>query len=180
MRGQTHRLVPRIQVNLQSAYRSHLVLRDDWSTVEPNGPVRHIISPVKEILLLETYNTTCIDKESCEAAIRNLQKDHMRNGTDINYSFLIGGDGRIYEGLGWYMTRSSNMTVATIALLGSFSDFDPTFDQKEKLKDLLHNAIKKSLLSYCYSVFIRYDHMESFENIVNLAVELEKERKNDC
>lgn len=33
--------------------------------------------------------------------MRVMQNDHMKAKPDISYNFVIGGDGTIFEGIGW-------------------------------------------------------------------------------
>ena len=50
----------------------------------------------------------CFDLDSCIAEVRFIQNLHMdkNDWDDIGYSFLIGVDGRVYEGRGWNVLAS--------------------------------------------------------------------------
>ncbi|KAK2146721.1 hypothetical protein LSH36_586g01011 [Paralvinella palmiformis] len=45
----------------------------------------------------------CYTLDDCSAVVRAIQRMHMdSNGwDDIGYNFLVGEDGRVYEGRGW-------------------------------------------------------------------------------
>ena len=47
--------------------------------------------------------SSCSDLATCSQIVRGIQDWHINgNGwCDIGYSFLVGGDGNIYEGRGW-------------------------------------------------------------------------------
>ncbi len=71
---------------------------------------------------------SCYDQVSCSAEVREIQDLHMdTNGwDDIGYSFLIGGDGQVYEGRGWNVqgahTQNWNDIGYGIDFMGLFTD----------------------------------------------------------
>jgi peptidoglycan recognition protein len=73
----------------------------------------------------------CFDKESCISVVQGIQNYHMDgNGwTDIGYSFLIGEDGRVYEGCGWDVIGAHTLNYNSISngfcVLGDFTGWTP-------------------------------------------------------
>ena len=69
---------------------------------------------------------SCYDQENCMGLVRGIQNFHMdtRGWNDIGYSFLIGGDGNVYEGRGWNVegahTKSFNDQGYGIDFIGTF------------------------------------------------------------
>ncbi|XP_054265364.1 peptidoglycan-recognition protein LF-like [Macrosteles quadrilineatus] len=66
---------------------------------------KRIHSPVTSVFFTSTNTRTCSDTDSCSDLICQLQLQHMQELpgylADIRYNFLIGGDGRVYQGRGW-------------------------------------------------------------------------------
>uniref|UniRef100_A0A8C4WFC1 Peptidoglycan-recognition protein n=1 Tax=Gopherus evgoodei TaxID=1825980 RepID=A0A8C4WFC1_9SAUR len=60
-------------------------------------------TPVPYVIIYHTAGSSCISQASCSQLVRSIQNYHMdSNGwADIGYNFLIGEDGRVYEGRGW-------------------------------------------------------------------------------
>ena len=76
------------------------------------------------------------------AECRAIQNYHMdSNGwSDIGYSFLIGGDGNVYEGRGWNKvgahTYGFNDVGYGIDFIGTFIDHNPTSAAQSVYLDL--------------------------------------------
>ena len=55
------------------------------------------------------------------------QSDHYLGWCDIGYNFLIGGDGAVYEGVGWNNvgthTVGYNDRAVAYSMIGNFEDF---------------------------------------------------------
>ncbi|XP_054259618.1 peptidoglycan-recognition protein SB2-like [Macrosteles quadrilineatus] len=79
-----------------------IVKRSEWGALPP---VKVELKPHLTTTVMFTYSTRCkpcFDQEKCSKRARNIQKTHMSVGfQDIPYNFLVGGDGRVYEGRGW-------------------------------------------------------------------------------
>ena len=63
-----------------------------------------------------------------------------RKWSDIGYSFLIGGDGKIYEGRGWNKsgahTQGFNSQGYGVAFIGDFTSTNPTPAAQRAFHDL--------------------------------------------
>ncbi|XP_055948297.1 peptidoglycan-recognition protein 2-like isoform X2 [Argiope bruennichi] len=78
-----------------------IISRSQWSA-RPPSQRNSIKRPVKHVIIGHTVTPQCPNKEACSAQMRNMQNHHINLGWgDIGYNFVIGGDGRVYEGAGW-------------------------------------------------------------------------------
>ena len=79
----------------------------------------------------------CETEEDCKAVVRAIQDYHMdSNGwSDIGYSFLVGGDGNVYEGRGWNKvgahTYGYNSVGYGVCFIGSFTNINPDPEAEE-------------------------------------------------
>ena len=64
--------------------------------------VNRVKLPVTKLYILETSTSNCFDYKGCKVRM-NLQWEWFQSlgYSDIQYNFLIGGDGSIFEGLSW-------------------------------------------------------------------------------
>ena len=108
----------------------------------------------------------CSTKSACIARVKSIQNGHMNNNvkgklkyfahavsqqiislqrwSDIGYSFLIGGDGRVYEGRGWKRvgahTGGYNSVGYGVSFIGTFTSAYPnqamiaTYERFQKVK----------------------------------------------
>ena len=73
----------------------------------------------------------CFNFDDCAAEVRAIQDLHIDGNSwnDIGYSFLIGGDGNVYEGRGWNVqgahTQGFNDVGYGIDFMGNFIDHLP-------------------------------------------------------
>ncbi|KAG8229695.1 hypothetical protein J437_LFUL015023 [Ladona fulva] len=111
----------------QSVECPSIVSRSVWGAREPNGTTV-MTTPVEYVIVHHTATGNCSSTDSCSRILRDIQKYHMdeRNGrfSDIGYSFLVGGDGKVYEGRGWNKqgahTKNYNDKGIGIAFIGNF------------------------------------------------------------
>jgi len=104
--------------------RPGLVLREKWcpgcySTNENNGTPTHIV----------IHHSVTPNYDDSYGRVFNIRNDHLAIGDpDIGYHYLIGSDGRIYEGLqggpdkkGYHFSGMNSHTIG-VCLLGTFHD----------------------------------------------------------
>ncbi|XP_043912308.1 peptidoglycan recognition protein 1-like [Protopterus annectens] len=79
-----------------------IISRSEWRAQQPNCTY-HLSTPVTYAVIHHTAGSPCSTRLSCISQVKSIQKYHMTHNRwcDIGYSFLIGGDGNIYEGAGW-------------------------------------------------------------------------------
>ncbi|XP_030400216.1 LOW QUALITY PROTEIN: peptidoglycan recognition protein 3-like [Gopherus evgoodei] len=113
-------------------------------------------TPVPYVIIYHTAGSSCISQASCSQLVRSIQNYHMdSNGwADIGYNFLIGEDGRVYEGRGWstWGTHASawNDISLGFSLLGTFSSTVPSAAALNIAQDLIQCAVNMGSLSSSY------------------------------
>lgn len=83
-----------------------IVRRDEWHGRAPNySRTLPLELPATRAIIIHTATESCFDLETCSVRVRSIQNYHMDgiNWADIGFNFLVGGDGRVYEGRGWQM-----------------------------------------------------------------------------
>lgn len=121
--------------------------------------VEYVIIPVKNIIIHHTVTGECSTENECSSTLRNIQNFHMEQLEfhDIGYNFMIGGDGNVYQGVGWHRigahTRGYNSRSIGIALIGDFSDNLPSQKMLQALKDLLACGVEIGEIDRNYKLF---------------------------
>lgn len=90
--------------------------RQNWGANETVTSKENIIFPAHSILLLESGGLICYDKQNCFKEV--LQSQNNQSGL---VNFIIGGDGRTYEGCGWSCKSvySPDNKTLTLGLIGT-------------------------------------------------------------
>ncbi|XP_054262689.1 peptidoglycan-recognition protein LE-like [Macrosteles quadrilineatus] len=83
--------------------RPIIMERASWGALPPMGKVNPMEPPADTIVFtLNTGTSPCFNEDECRRTVREIQARHMGKGlADIQYNFLVGGDGNLYEGRGW-------------------------------------------------------------------------------
>ncbi|KAH9375600.1 hypothetical protein HPB48_013816 [Haemaphysalis longicornis] len=104
------------------------VTRQEWGARPPRDPPKRLrVQPVRLLFVHHTTEDECLDFASCSAKMRYWQDFHMdtRGWDDLGYSFLIGGDGRVYVSRGWDRsgrhTFGYNDVALAVSFMGDFS-----------------------------------------------------------
>ncbi|XP_077536154.1 peptidoglycan recognition protein 3-like [Haemaphysalis longicornis] len=104
------------------------VTRQEWGARPPRDPPKRLrVQPVRLLFVHHTTEDECLDFASCSAKMRYWQDFHMntRGWDDLGYSFLIGGDGRVYVSRGWDRsgrhTFGYNNVALAVSFMGDFS-----------------------------------------------------------
>ncbi|KAG6458845.1 hypothetical protein O3G_MSEX011079 [Manduca sexta] len=81
---------------------------------------------------------------------------NSKNFDDIGYTFMIGGDGTVYEGVGWnrvgYHTIGYDRSAIGIAFIGNYNRDTATGQQLEALNELLACGVKLGHLTPDYRI----------------------------
>ena len=123
--------------------------------LEPQIPLEH---PVNYVVILHTETQNCSTQSRCVFLTRNIQNYHIerRGWLDIGYSFLIGGDGNVYEGRGWdargSFAKSLNHLAIGIAVIGNFNSVLPSDRQIFALKYWIEEGVKLKKISPDYKI----------------------------
>lgn len=119
--------------------------------------------PVQYLFIHHTAGSECSTAASCEQQMRNLQSFHKSIGNcDIAYNYLVGGDGRVYEGRGWARsgahTFGYNFNSVAICYIGDFTSRLPNPAQLQAGKDMVHCAEIDGVVTGNYGL---YGHRDS-------------------
>jgi len=107
-----------------------------------------------------TVTTSCTSLESCSAQLKSIQRDHMNRtdiGNDIGYSFLIGEDGRVYEGRTWGVvgahTKGYNSRAYGFSVIGNFMNRAPNQAALDALQGIIDCGVELGHLDTDYELF---------------------------
>ncbi|XP_044844983.1 peptidoglycan-recognition protein SC2-like [Mauremys mutica] len=134
-----------------------IVSRSQWGARSPKSRTS-LKTPVSYVVIHHTAGNRCTSQESCSQQVKGIQNYHMgsRGWSDIGYNFLIGEDGRVYEGRGWN-TRGAhasgwNDKSLGLAFLGNFSNGVPSAAARFAAQSLIRCAINRGSLSSSYTL----------------------------
>lgn len=107
-----------------------MVSRKEWGARPPKRVV-HMNTPVTVLFIHHTDMQSCHSLDQCIKDMRIIQNFHMddRGWNDIAYNYLIGEDGRVYEGRGWNSVGSHtlgwNDVSIAFSVMGNYTDHVP-------------------------------------------------------
>ncbi|KAL1130485.1 hypothetical protein AAG570_011733, partial [Ranatra chinensis] len=142
-------------------YQKRLVKHFEWRGLAPRRcPCPLVTSPACYVVIGHTVCKNYTKREDCEQQVRNIQHFHFSLGyNDIAYNFLVGGDGFIYEGVGWdhigSHTKFFNGESIGIAFIGTFIDVLPPARQMEAAKALIEEGVRLGKLTPDYKLFLQ-------------------------
>ncbi|GFT51628.1 peptidoglycan-recognition protein SB1, partial [Nephila pilipes] len=142
---------------LNAATCPEIVTRAQWGA-RTARPSRSLALPVNHVFIHHTDGATCSSKETCSKVIRQIQEDHQKRKkfADIGYSFLVGGDGRIYEGRGWKAvgahTEGYNSKALGISFMGNFDKVEPSTAMLIVAKNLIDCGVQKKFITVSHEV----------------------------
>ncbi|KAJ8668491.1 hypothetical protein QAD02_010154 [Eretmocerus hayati] len=135
------------------------ISKTEWEAVTPKIPSNNLkIKPFDWVIISHTDTGSCFEQIECSLLMHRIQTMNMetKGWENIGYNFLIGGDGNIYEGLGWdregLRTRGYHKKNLEIALIGDFESSEPTVDQLESLKKFLKYGVQLKELDKEYKL----------------------------
>lgn len=134
------------------------VPRHAWGARPPKGWERLKVQPVPRFFVHHTTEAECFDFWSCSQRMRYWQNFHMdtRDWFDLGYSFLIGGDGRVYVARGWDAegahTKGHNKDALAASFIGDFSRHLPTPRAIWALHRLLQCGVALGKISADYTI----------------------------
>lgn len=77
--------------------------------------------------------------------------------SDIGYSFLVGEDGRIYEGRGWDRvgahTKGYNSVALALSFMGSYMTHNPGSAALDAASAWLSCAVSKGMITSSYKLY---------------------------
>ncbi|EHB13107.1 Peptidoglycan recognition protein I-alpha [Heterocephalus glaber] len=132
----------------------NIIPRSAWEARETHCPQMSL--PAKYVIIIHTAGVSCNVSMDCLLRLRGIQSFHMdkKDFCDIGYHFLVGQDGGVYEGLGWYSqgshTYGFNDVALGIAFMGNFVEKPPNAAALEAAQDLIQCAVVKGYLAPNY------------------------------
>ncbi|KAG5676718.1 hypothetical protein PVAND_006530 [Polypedilum vanderplanki] len=78
----------------------NLISRDEWNAAPPKSGIPFLESPIKRIIIAHTAGEFCDNENECKFVVKRIQNENSHLD-DIPYNFLIGNDGKVYEGRGF-------------------------------------------------------------------------------
>ncbi|KAH8302625.1 hypothetical protein KR044_009001, partial [Drosophila immigrans] len=126
---------------------------------ESSEPLDALKLPVGRVIIAHTATEGCASSEGCSYRARFIQSYHMDslNWGQVGYNFMIGGDGRAYEGRGWDFigahTYGSNSISIAIAFIGNYDQIEPTAKQLKTCLLLIAEGVRLKKLKTDYRIF---------------------------
>nr|UVJ49772.1 peptidoglycan recognition protein [Grapholitha molesta] len=134
-----------------------VVTRQQWDGLNPTR-AEYLPRPVGLVVIMHTVSPTCSTDQGCAEQVRNLQTYFLDTlgYWDLGPSFLIGGNGKVYEGPGWLHvgahTYGYNRKSIGISFIGNFNSDQPTPKALAAAKALIKCGVTKGHLKADYKV----------------------------
>jgi N-acetylmuramoyl-L-alanine amidase len=93
------------------------------------------------------------------AIMRSIQNYHIDSlgWPDIGYNYLVGEDGRAYEGRGWDAegahTYGYNSDAVAVSCIGDFSNVEPNAAAQAAIQNTFACAVQQGFLTSTYEMF---------------------------
>lgn len=135
-----------------------IVSRQEWGARQTKDS-HHMNTPVTTLFIHHTAMQPCITLQDCCHEMRTIQNFHMdtRGWDDIGYNFLIGQDGRVYEGRGWNRegahTKGWNNVAIAFSVMGNFMTHVPNQAALDAVNLMIACAIKENKLTPNYKLY---------------------------
>ncbi|CAF1141935.1 unnamed protein product [Rotaria sp. Silwood1] len=122
-----------------------LVTRIEWGAREPTSITNLTSKPLSFFVIHHAEDpSSCYDDESCIERVKEIQIFHQNSQgwVDIGYHFLVGENGKVYEGREWDRQAAHspgwNNDAYGICFIGNFNTSSPN----EKALKAAHSWIK--------------------------------------
>lgn len=124
--------------------------RAAWLAQPSVKPLLPLQLPVKKVTFDVTSSDYCGTQASCTFRIRFLQTFHIESlgQKDINYNFVVGGDGNVYVGRGWNHSTDGFEGL----VVGFVCQSKPTTSQRNIAIELLSRGIELGTLVSDYQL----------------------------
>ncbi|KAF5303682.1 hypothetical protein FQR65_LT00826 [Abscondita terminalis] len=126
----------------------NIINRTGWSAQSPAGEINRLTGPVKLVIISHTASKSATTEEDNAHLVRLIQTFHIksRKWNDIAYNFLIGCDGKVYEGRGWGAvgahTLGYNQLGIGISFIGCFMNILPSESALSQAKALIMHGVE--------------------------------------
>uniref|UniRef100_UPI00358F0622 peptidoglycan-recognition protein SC2-like n=1 Tax=Myxine glutinosa TaxID=7769 RepID=UPI00358F0622 len=135
-----------------------IVKREEWGARPPNATT-NLTGPQPLVVIHHTNWDSCWTQEQCKAEVRKVQDFHMdvRKWWDIGYNFLVGEDGRAYEGRGWTTqgahAKGYNGRSIGICVMGTFMDAAPNIAALRTLQKIITYGVTQGFIDFNYTLY---------------------------
>ncbi|KAH8235039.1 hypothetical protein KR032_007980 [Drosophila birchii] len=130
------------------------VTRPYWLAQPPSHPLNPLRPPVQTVRFEITKIPACTTQAECTFRVRMLQTLHIEASgyTDINFNFVVAGDGNIYVARGWDHSCQSFTPEGTLFndLIIGFVGHSPS--NKKLALELIQQGIKLGHISKDYTL----------------------------
>jgi len=144
---------------LSPCFQFELLTRAEWGARTRRHNASYIVGAVNMTFVHHTAWNTCLDRDSCVREVRKVQDYHMdsRGWDDIGYTFMIGDDGRVYEGRGWTVVGAHTLHYNSVSygmcIMFNFMDVVPSGAALQTLKALIECGITKGYITSDYKLY---------------------------
>ncbi|CAH2034864.1 unnamed protein product, partial [Iphiclides podalirius] len=117
--------------------------------------------PLKLVIIQHTVSPACPRFVICAAELRNMQSWFIRYYEyDIPYNFLIGNDGRVYEGRGWGIEGAHTFSYNRCSVgIGFIGDYREEFNVHTRVTELQQQRAKMILAEGVRLGYLAPDYM---------------------
>ncbi|XP_055610764.1 peptidoglycan-recognition protein 3-like isoform X2 [Uranotaenia lowii] len=116
-------------------------------------------SAIRNVIVVQTGSEPCYGQADCVEYVRQVHNEAVtQNGTHIPFNFLIGGDGKTYEGRGWegqhgFTDLPGKNDTIVVGLIGTYEGRRPETIVLDEVKALLTESIRRFSLSPNYDLY---------------------------
>ncbi|XP_046608514.1 peptidoglycan-recognition protein SA-like isoform X1 [Neodiprion virginianus] len=122
-------------------------MRDGWQN-------RSLSHPVELVIIGHTASSPCSTFEECASKMQTFQNLHVqtRGWVSIGYNFVIGGDGNVYQALGWDITNYTRDNSIMISFIGNYVINEVKNKQRKAVQLLLEQGVELGKLASNYKL----------------------------
>lgn len=114
------------ETKIINEYLKNVIRKTTWSSVTSKNCSVPLQLPINKIYVSETFTYNCFNYFSCKTVIVQKQKLDILTTNDIQYNFIIGGSGDIFEGMCWsckLWSKHVDSTSILVAMIGTSYDY---------------------------------------------------------
>ncbi|CAH1112618.1 unnamed protein product [Psylliodes chrysocephalus] len=144
-----------IQEIVEHHRNANFISIPEWGGVVVNRTrfKTNLYLPVPFVIIRHTGGAFCQTQSECKRLTKELQSKHLAlNYSDIAYNFLVGGDGSIYMGRGFWNPNIYSRFSYDIAIHGNFL-YDQFYDYMENVtRFIIETGVMFGAIDPCYVV----------------------------
>ncbi|CAB3226069.1 unnamed protein product [Arctia plantaginis] len=132
-------IVKNVEKEIESPHE-WFIDKEMWLAIKRNYTEKNDdFNPLRLVIIAHTVSQECFNFKDCAAELRTIQSYFLKNYQyDIPYNFLIGNDGRVYEGRGWNIvgahTFTYNRCSMGLAFIGDYREGLPAYSKVSQLQ----------------------------------------------